>query len=232
MIQKKHIAGGALVLLLAGGGVFLSLASAQAASLGDSGKKLSFSVNVGNTGEEQGDNHGEDNKNGDSEQEKIDKQSDEIDAINEEEDGVHGHIDELNVNVTSSLPVVDAATLTTYGDIVAVIQTYNQELDRLALQASVTSTLGTALSPSEMVLLTSIVSKHSRNFNQLPVRIKEIKDQMKTLSDLLSPLSSTPIATVLKKPLVSALKDFREEILGLNDFERTSFDILNFETSN
>lgn len=222
MVLRKYVASGTLVLLLAGGGAFYSLGQVHAEDTASSDRQTVTSTN------DDQDSH----MGGVNEQEQLDNESQQIDEMDQEEDNVHNQITTIDTAPAPELPEVTPADLVTYGDVVTALGVYSQALDTVASQANVTSTVDNSLTQQEIDLFNSIVSKHARPFAQLAVRVKEIRDQLQAVSDLLTPLSSASVAPVLKKPLVTALNNFRDEINNLHDFEHASFDILNFETSN
>lgn len=171
----------------------------------------------------------------DQEMKKAQQENDAVTETEDNEDDVNKQIDSLILGVSSTLSnlaEVNSDTLLTYGDVTAALQNYAAALDQLVASASVTSSLGSGLSQPEMNLLSTLVSKHRSPFVSLSARVQEIKDQMKVVSDLLTPLSSANISPLLKKPLVSMLKDFREQIMSLQELDKLSFDILDLETSN
>lgn len=218
---------GALVILLAGGALFSfrSQARAEDSSGGDQNSVSSTQAS---------ENEREQAKQ-EAENEKTKKESEDVVETEDNEDGVNNQLDNLSSSASSTLSTlaeVNSDNFSTYGDVLAVLQNFSTTLDQLASQANVTSSLEVGLSQQEMDLLSSLVSKHKMPSIRLAARVQEIKDQMKAVSDLLAPLSSVDISPLLRKPLVSMLKDFREEIKSLGELEHLNYDIFDFETSN
>jgi hypothetical protein len=225
MKKRRNILAGTLVMLLAGGGIFLFLAQARAEdnanSLDQSPVPTLYSTDTSSNEHTYSD-----------EEEKLKQEDNEIDEVENEEDGVKEHINQLSFDVSSDLPEVNSDNLSTYGDVVAILGSYSSTLDTLISQSSATSSLESSLSQTELSLLSTVLIKYRLPFVRLSARAQEIKDQIKSISDLLAPLSSSDISPLLKKSIVSALKDFREEIKGFSELEHLNYDIIDTEISN
>ncbi len=234
---------GALVVLLAGGALFAFRGQARAEDSQDSQNNSSSTEQANEASEnareqaKQAAENAREQAKQDSEnaREKAKQDSEDVNKIEDEEDGVNNEIDSLDAETSSTLSMlmeVDSDKLKTYGDVVAVLQNFSTSLDQLAEKAGVTSSVGSGLSQQEMALLSSLVLKNKLPFIRLTARIQEIKDQMKAVVDLLTPLAGVDISPLLKKPLLSVVKDFREEVKSLGELEHLNFDIVSNELFN
>jgi hypothetical protein len=224
MKKGRYVLVGALVVLLAGG---LFAIKSQVRAEDTPGTDQQPVPTLYSSG-----SNSNDQQNISSEEDEIKKEDSEIDEVENDEDSVKSLIDQYYFDPSSELVEVDSDKLATYGDAVAVLDNYSSALDRLTAEASVTSTFEASLSPAELTLLSGVLTKYKIPFVKLNTRIQEIKDQMKAVNDLLTPLASMEISPLLKKSIVSALKDFREEIKSLSELEHLNYDIIDTEISN
>ena len=243
MKKSRFLLAGALVMLLAGGALFVSRGQARAEDSQDSQNNSSSTEQANQASEnareqaKQASENAREKAKQDSEnaREKAKHDNEDVNKLEDEEDGANSHMDSLDAvtsSTLSSLSEVDSGSLKTYGDVVAVLQNFSTALDQLAAKAGVTSSVETGLSQPEMALLSSLVLKNKLPFARLTTRIQEIKDQMKVVVDLLTPLAGVDISPLLKKPLLSVVKDFREEVKSLGELEHLNFDIISNELFN
>lgn len=222
MPKHKYLAGGVLVTLLAIGSVF----AFRPAKAEDNPNHDQQSVDL-NSSDSSSTYSSEHSKEQDELEQEDSHNEDEV----EMEDGLGEHLGSVSFDIEKTVLEYHSEDLNTYGDVVNALQTYNTALDQIIAQTSVSSSVS-GLTDQEIALLNSIFKKHERPFDQSEARAKEIKTQIAAIIPVLQPLADQPISPLLKKVIVSALNDFKDEIRNLSNLEHYSYDVLNAELSN
>ena len=159
--------------------------------------------------------------------------SDGADEVEMDEQGLNEHLnsfDSIVQDATSSVPMSPEA-VQTYSDVVGVLQGYQQAVTTLVNSSSATSSVVSGLSGNEMNLFNMLFKKHRGSFALVSVRGAEIQNQLQTVIDVVEPLGSATISPLLRKVIVRALSDFREEVKNLGELLHNDSNILDAETS-
>lgn len=130
-----------------------------------------------------------------------------------------------------NLPSIDEKSIVTYADVVTIVKSYETAIAQLNTSAGVDSG-STSLTPAEKTLLDGLLSKHKSHFNHLDSRISETSAQLKALEDLLTPLGTQTISTSfgIRDLLISELKNYRDILNGISEFDGLATNILEQET--
>lgn len=181
---------------------------------GDEGER-DHQERVGN-GDEQGDNN-------------------EMDDVEEQdnESSLHSFFIQMpDVKTKVNLPVIDSTKLSTYADIVTLLNQYRDAVNQIKSQENVVNVASPTLSTQEKAILLKLSTKHSNEFNRTSARTNEILSQIKDLIDVLSPLGTQTISTELhlKDLVVGQLHDFSSMINSLTNLVDTTTNIIDEET--
>lgn len=165
-----------------------------------------------------------------------DDKNNEMDDVEEEnnENSLHDHFTQLpTLATTVNLPTVDATKLTTYADIVTVLNQYRDAVNQIKSNEDVTTLASSTLSAQEKAILLKLSTKHSNEFTRVSARTNEILSQIKDLTDMLTPLGTETITTEfhLNDLLVSQLNDFSSMIHSLTNLVDTTTNIIDEETN-
>ncbi|MBI5729388.1 MAG: hypothetical protein HY983_04100 [Candidatus Magasanikbacteria bacterium] len=223
MKQKQMLSLVVLAVLLANSSVLVS--RVHASDEGERNNQTSSAIDNSTKNNSDGPGEGED---------EADREDNQATQDEHDEGDLNQNFDTLANDVTSAaadLPEVSAKNLKTYGDVVAVLQSYQKELETLSAQADVSAALGGSLTDQEKALLQSLLKKHSVSFFQLNARIKEISDQMQVVINLLQPIAQSDVSPLLTKLLVGVANNFRDEIQSLKDLEHQNINVLDIETT-
>lgn len=130
-----------------------------------------------------------------------------------------------------TLPEIDEKSIQTYADVLNIIKSYENAVLQISVSAGV-DTQTANLTDNEKALLNRLLDKHHKQFNHLNDRIAEVSAQLKQLEDLLSPLGTQPISPLygIKGLLISELKNYKDIISGISEFDDLNLQILQEET--
>lgn len=166
-----------------------------------------------------------------------DEQESEMD--NESEDdtaeiSLHDHVSKApDSKVAVTLPDVSSTTITTYADVISVLNQYQNAIKTINTNGTLGSIASSTLSTQEQTLLRKLMNKYTGDFNRLNARANDLSSQIKDIIDVLTPLGTTTITSSLnlKNLILSQLKDFAGAINDLKDLGDTSVDIIEQETN-
>lgn len=161
--------------------------------------------------------------------------ADEEDAANDEERHQEGDVnkdlkDLGDIESEIKVEKVSYQDLNTYGDVIAVLNSFKTEIAKIKANAAVADQATSSLSVAERNLLDKLLNKHKAAFNALNSRISEVEAQINELIELLTPIADQKIDRSLKNLLYTELRDFRSEIKDSANLESLNIEALNQET--
>ena len=202
---------------------------------GRDANKQSLDATSFNNGEQNNKHGGDSHKN--EMRSNHDEQESEMD--NESEDdaaevSLHDHVSKApDSKVAVTLPDVSSTTITTYADVISVLNQYQNAIKTINTNGTLGSIASSTLSTQEQTLLRKLMNKYTGDFNRLNARANDLSSQIKDIIDVLTPLGTTTITSSLnlKNLILSQLKDFAGAINDLKDLGDTSVDIIEQETN-